>query len=216
MGLGKFGNKGAAPAANKAPAASGFKRQAPAAAAPKAAPARRKASRWAGIKAAAPQDPIIGAGRYRLRVVGAEITTPPPGKGGKDAFRSEVEVLATDGQCANAEGDKCVILEMLGNKGEPGEARAKTYIMAAAGYEDEDEYNAFDPDGEFIDAVTGDANDYSEAGLTIVGRLVDVTVTLGNPVMKDGQPTGDHFRVYHWDVVAEDEQDTTPRAEIPQ
>jgi hypothetical protein len=137
-----------------------------------------------------------------------------PQQGGKSSVKADLEIVLTDGECANAIGDKVVTIEMMGNTGLPGERRTKAFILAAAGYEGDADFDAFNPDGEFIDAVLGEANDFSAAfPATIVGRLVYVNVMRGNDVVDktSKQPTGDFYREYEWGVVPEETQDTTPK-----
>jgi hypothetical protein len=179
-----------------------------------ARPPVKKKSRYAGIKAAAPKDPIPHVGLYRLRVIEKE-QGHNAGKG-TDSYKTKFEIVELHDEDAAKHhnvGDVVIVFQLISGKAAvAGLPRVKSQVMAEAGYEDEDEYDAFDPDGLFIDATTGATNEYSEAGLTTIGRLVDCQVTRGNAT-PDGH---DYYREYAWGVVPEEEQDTTPKAEFSQ
>jgi hypothetical protein len=184
-----------------------FKRPTAAAAAPPGkgrAPVKRK-SRYAGITADVPRDPMPEVGEYILKVV--ECTEGVNPGTGTESFKATFEVVDGTNE-AHAAGDQVVAVFLLTGKGGPsGLPRVKSLVMAAAGYESEDEFNAFDPDGEFIDACTGAVNAYSEAGLGIAGRYVFAEVKRGKDVVRDGVPTGDYYREFSWGVVADDSQE---------
>lgn len=153
----------------------------PAPAAPKS-PAKK--SRYAGIEAAQPRDPMPTVGLYRFRVLDC-VEGVNPGKG-TESFKIFIEVVESEGAEALEAGRQATIVFLVTGKGGPsGLARTKSFIMAAAGFEDEDEYNQFDPDGLFIEACTGKVNDFSS--LTIKGRLLDCQVSRGNPVREIGR-----------------------------
>jgi hypothetical protein len=178
---------------------------------PGAKPAKKK-SRYAGVKAAAPRDPMPHVGEYRFRVLECEEGYNQ----GTDrhSFKAKCEIVMVDdvGEKSHAAGDVVQFMQLIsGKSATAGLPRVKAFVMASAGYEDEDEFDAFDPDGEFIDATTGTANGYSEAELTIVGRLVDCKVTRGN-ALADGT---DYYREYAWSVVPEEEQDAVGKVEAP-
>ncbi len=169
-----------------------------------------KKSRYAGIAAAQPRDPIPHCGTYRFRV-GACSEHSNPGTG-SETFHAQLEIVDLDdeGSKSHKASDSVTILFMLSGPGAPsGLARVKAFVMAAAGFEDEGEYDEFDPSGEYIDACTGAANDYSDKG-TITGRVVDCLVTRGNST-KDGT---DYYRNFAWAVVPDDDaqQDSVLKA----
>ncbi len=194
MAVGKFGNKAAAP--GKFGAKPGAAKAPP--------PPAKKKSRYAGIPSAAPRDPMPHVGEYRLRVIG---NTAGHNEGtGTDSYKSSLEIVGLDEKAAenHAEGDQVIVVQLTSGKAaKAGLPRVKAYVMAAAGYETDEEYDAFDPEGEFIDSTEGQANQYSAADLTIVGRLVDCKVTRG----KNTPDGDDYYREFHWSVVPEDEQD---------
>jgi hypothetical protein len=171
------------------------------AAAPKGAPKGVKKSRYAGIEAATPRDPMPHVGTYRFAVVGC-VEGLNPGNG-NESFKATLQVLDADDEgfkSHNAGDTVTVVFLLTGKGGTAGLGRTKSFVMAAAGFEDESAFDAFDDTGEFIDSVTGTVNAFSEAGHTIVGRVVDCKVTRGNAT-----PDGDYYREYAWAVVADDE-----------
>lgn len=88
-----------------------------------------------------------------------------------------------------------------------GEQVLKSLCMALAGYDEEDEYNEFDPDAGFMDFVLdGEQNKYSEAfGDRILGRKVIASVRRGS---EDGK--GGHYHNITWSVSEEVERFAAP------
>lgn len=172
-----------------------FNKGAGSAAKPAAKAPAKPRSRWAGIKAAQPRDPFPHAGVYRFRIVSNEEGFNP---GTNNAsFKAHLEIVAQgDGQTMHNVGDAVMALFMLSTTA--GQSRAKAYVIAGAGFEDEESYDAFDPDGEFIDAVLGHQNARSEDAAAFAGRLVDCVVSKGK---ETGE--GDYYREYAWSPVAE-------------
>lgn len=184
-----------AQAAKKSATAPAVGKAAAAKAAPRKAPRK---SRYAGVAAAAPRDPMLNVGKYRLRVVSCEEGSNPGT--GAESFKSHVEIVEIFGGGEGfLVGDVAFLCQSISGKGaQAGLGRVKAYVMAAAGFE-EDAFDEMDPDGEFIDACVGEANQF--AGQTIDGRLVDVTVTRGRD-----RDDGDWYREYAWSIVPEEEQ----------
>lgn len=194
-----------------------FNRSAPAK--PAAQVGGKRRSKYGGVKAAEPRDPVPFPGIYRFRVVSVE---EGHNRGrGTDSFKVSLEICQTLGdEVLDKPGDTVSAFWLTsGPAGPSGLSRVKSFVMAAAGYDDESEYDAFDPDGEFIDACAGQRNEYADAGLTIVGRYVDCEVTRGNPVVdrdtkevkigRDGKP--DFYREFAWSPCTDDQS----RLEIP-
>ena len=166
-----------------------------------ATPAKKK-SRYAGIQAAQPRDPMPHVGVYRFRVLACE-EGHNPGKG-HDSFKIKLEIVDLEPTNTHHKVGQSVsaIFLVSGPGGQAGLARTKAFVMAAAGFENEAEYDAFDPDGEFIDACAGAQNEYAARGDTILGRLVDCEVIRGNDI-----PGGtDYYRDFAWGVVPDAEQ----------
>lgn len=226
----KFAQRGAvqpAPAAAQAPVTRpapqpGPVGVAPAFARPQAAPAMGQpgysppAGRYSGIAANAGQYPQPSPGRYRFKVLKTyESKNPRTG----EWFHGDLEVVfaeSTGGDVINPPGSTVTFLQGVGSRSaSAGLPRVKSFTMASAGFDDESNYNAFDPRGAFLDAVSGVPGMVYEDGSPIVpnplgGRYVDCVVTLGKPVVnkQTQQPTGEYYRNYNWSVVAEEEQGT--------
>lgn len=187
-----------------------FKKPAAAAGGAARAPAKRK-SKYAGVDAATPRDPMPHVGDYCFRVIDC-VEGQNPGTG-TESFKISLEVvLCDDGNEFHKLGDSCIAVFLTSGKGGPsGLSRVKSFVMAAAGYESEDEYNAFDPDGLFIETITGAAGtEYADAGMGIAGRLVYCTVTRGKTI----PDSTDYYREYAWGIVPEADQDQTARPEF--
>ncbi len=170
-------------------------------------------SRYAGIKANAPRPPMPHAGVYRFRCLGVE-TGNNPGKS-RESYKMSLEFVSideSDGPNQNHKiGEQVQAIFLLNNA--TGLGKAKSCTMAFAGFEDEDEYNAFDlgDSGLFMATVLGDSTtEFAKAGVTIVGRLVDCMVMRGN-LTADG---ADYYREYAWAVVPDEEQDAVLRADL--
>lgn len=160
------------------------------------APAKKK-SRYAGIKASTPRDSMPHIGEYILRVINIE-EGHNPGKG-TDSHKKSLEIVELDetAEKNHTAGDHVMVVDLISGKGGPtGLGRVKAFTMAAAGFESEEEYDAFDPDGEFIDSTCVE-------GGPLTGRLVACKVTRGNPT-PDGN---DYYRVYAWATVDEESQE---------
>src|SRR5690606_20144087 len=96
-----------------------------------AAAAGKKQSRWKGVSAAAPRDPMPTVGLYRFRVVSNEHGVNP-GKG-RETFKIGLEVVASAGDEALPVGSNCVVIEFItGNAAPAGLARVKSHVKAAA------------------------------------------------------------------------------------
>jgi len=93
----------------------------------------------------------------------------------------------------------CALHATVGDAAIFGREDTKRMVMAVAGYESEEEYDAFDPEGFYIDCVQGIVTDYK---MGLEGRLVRARVTARKPDNK-----GSYYRSYEWQVVPEDEQD---------
>jgi hypothetical protein len=164
---------------------------------PGARPTVKKKSRYAGI-VERDRDPMPDVGGYRFRIVGAEEATNPGTM--KESIKIHVRPVELVGN-EYQDGAQMLCLFM---RTTAGLAELKRCIRFAAGFEEVEAYDAFDPEGEFIDACMGVVNEYSEAGATVIGRLVDCNVSRGKDT-----GNGDWYRQYQWAVVPEAEQDQT-------
>jgi len=160
-----------------------------------AKPTAKKKSRYAGIQEKQ-RDPMPEVGEYRFRVVELIEATNPGTL--KESVKMHVKPLELVGSEYH-EGTQMLCLFM---RTTAGLGELKRAVRYAAGFESVDEFDTFDPDGEFIDACVGAVNAFSEAGITVIGRIVDCKVTRGKDT-----GDGDWYRQYQWSVVPEDEQD---------
>jgi hypothetical protein len=202
-GFGGFKKPGAvAPGPGPAPIAPpGGAGKFPARQAPAAAP---RQSRWAGVSSSEGQNPMLEVGTYRVRITSCE-QGHNPGKG-TDSVKVGLEVVSAADGSGSEEGHSFAYVELISGKGmQAGMSRTKAFIVAASGFEDDASFDVFCPTGGFIDACLGVANEW--AAYTIVGRLVDVMVQRGQDNPKK---PGDWFRIYHWAVVADEDQDQVP------
>ena len=146
----------------------------------KTATPKKKVSRYAGIKASAPRDPMPVVGTYRFKWVSCEEGFNP-GKG-SSSFKVHLEIVSIDAG------------------GEDHQVGQTVFFV-------QDEFDAFaGEEGEFLEAVTGEANEYSTDGQPLIGRLVDCQVTRGN-----ARDDGDYYREFAWAVVADEDGQEVPR-----
>lgn len=149
-------------------------------------------SKYAGISAAIPKNPMPEVGEYLFRFVSVEEGINP-GKG-RTSYKANLEVVAVSDPAPEKQALLGKVLFVTHNTSTAaGLSNTKSMVMAGAGYDDEDEYDAFDPDGLFIEAAAGTANEYSARG-ALVGRLVYCQVMRGGAT-PDGN---DYFRNYSW------------------
>jgi hypothetical protein len=185
---GKF-NKDTGSAESKTPAGKGK-------------PAPGKKSRFAGVAASQPRDPIPEVGAYRFRFVTVE-EGYNEGNGCSSA-KTTLEIVAKDSEHHEV-GDHVFIPERItGNGSAAGRSRFKAMVVAGDGHDTEAEYDEkYGADGLHLDACLGESNAHSKDGQPLIGRLVDCEVRRGK-TMNDGS---DYFREYSWEVVPEEEQD---------
>ena len=184
------------------PATNKFAKPGATAAAKPPAKAKPKQKKFGAATDAVPRDPMLPEGGFRVRHIGAEELIHPVKK--TTSWRVQFE--------ANGEA----FIALFHNT-TAGIAEFQRYVMAAAGYDSAAEYSEFDPEGDFFETVIGEANAFSDAGLSIEGRVCDVRVTYGKACVDKatGEPTGDHYRQYKWTVVpdSDDDQNATPKVE---
>lgn len=167
-------------------------------------PGRR--SRYAGLKAREPSAPRLPPGTFRLRVVRHD-EGANPGKG-TESFKCYWRVVDLLDEAAQNSGvaigsEAFESFRTLGSGATIQLETLKSYAMAAAGYDDEGEFDAFaGEDGEFIDAVAGDQNRYRgpDDGDPLEGREFFVEVRRGNATA-DGS---DFYRNYVFGSTAEE------------
>jgi hypothetical protein len=162
-------------------------------------------------------------GTYRMRVI-ACAEGHNPGKR-RDSYKVTLHVEDAAEGSTTTVGTVCTMVSLHTNA---GLSELKRFAFHAAGFgptldqrqsdptaakrlavEGEAKYNeleeaSFGYQGAILEASAGHAN----GAPSIVGRLVDVSVSRGKDVVNQqtGQPTGDYYRSYVWGVVPEDEQ----------
>lgn len=156
----------------------------------------QRKSRYAGIQAAGSRDPYPNPGEYVL-LVESMTESHNPGKG-TESVKITLEVVESEGDGAQDKGDRVFVSErVVGPGSAPGLSRLKSFVMAAAGFDDEEEYDAFDPNGEFIEACLGASNAFSGDDRLAVGRMVACRVSRG----RDLQDGSDYYRNYDWSPI---------------
>jgi hypothetical protein len=161
-------------------------------------------SKYAGIAAASTREPMPTAGVYRFEIVEVR-DNPAPAPGRNDTFKTKLRILSIgSGGEGHKVGDVVAMIQLTSGSGaQSGLSRVKSFFIAAAGFESEEDYDAFDPEGLFIGHCCGEANGFPQAELTVVGRYVDCRVERGKPTKKDPE---DYYREYSWFAVADEEQ----------
>lgn len=156
---------------------------------------------------------MLVVGEYRVRILEL-LEGVNPGKGNRMSTKVGCEVVDvydnSDGT-PNLEHKIGDSVKQVHLHTTAGLSELKRQVFAAAGYETEEEFDAFESggnEGALIDASLGRDNAFYQAGFSIVGRLVDVRVMKGNDT-----GGGDYYRKYQWAVVAEAEQDAVLRPE---
>ena len=164
---------------------------------------KKKTSIYAGIKASVPHNPMPVVGQYRFKWVTCEEGFNP-GKG-TSSFKVNLEIAQIfSGGDEHQVGQTVFFVQVISGKGQDaGLSRVKAAVMATAGFDDEELFDAFaGEEGEFLEAVTGAANAYSKDGQPLIGRYVDCEVTRGN-----SRDDGDYYREFAWGVVSDDAQE---------
>lgn len=164
-------------------------------------PSKKGGSRWGNMSWGNQRDPMLDPGDYVLKVL--ECTCdPPPFRGALEWFKGKVEVVDAGKKSETAEGSVCTIL--INSESDAGAGEIARFIGTAAGAESEDDFRERfdDEEGTLITSVINCGEESP-----IFGRFLRCKVSLGKPVVKDGAETGDHYRVYQFSTVDEDQQD---------
>lgn len=176
----------------------------PATPATPAAPARRPA-KYGGIHARGNRDPMPAEGTYRFVVMACKEQQAQK-RGGCDTYQVKLKIEhISEGGIGHRVGDTVTVLFVTSGGGaESGFSRLKAFFVNAAGFENEADYDAFDPDGGFIEASAGVRSEYSEPflaeGQSLVGQLVDCRVARGREI----EGKNDYYREYNWYPVVDD------------
>ena len=162
---------------------------------PAAAPARK--ARYGGIKVKADQLPLLGPSVCLWECVSLEEGQIIEGKNQYNRLRIEC-VETIDGPYKP--GAVVELLFCVSGKGRAsGEGRMKDAIRAFAGYDNEADYDAWDPEGHGIDAALNLSAPEPYDQFTIVGSRAYCTATEGKEVIKDGVRTGERYTNCQWD-----------------
>lgn len=162
-----------------------------------AAKPRRK-GKWANVKAEDAKVPMPPPGDYKLEITNFERLTDS----GNDTLRVTFKILgiASGGAAVGTmdqdvnEDDECVVLFMISGDGaRAGMSRFKSFMVTAAGFETEDDFDDFSPDGSFID----DCID-AEGEADIIGRELNGICRRGKPRKKEPE---DYYRDWSWEVL---------------
>ena len=144
-------------------------------------------SRFAGVKPDAPKDPMPMPGTYRFKVLSHGEETSP--KNGLTSFRARVEVLEAIEGSQEKPGNVVFLIFMTSGSGmQRGFERLRAFVEATLQISAESDETI----AEACDAACDGTNG------VLVGCTVDCVVTLGPEIIRDGVPTGDHWREYRW------------------
>jgi len=157
-----------------------------------------------------PREPMMDEGDYLLERVSCEITQNP-GKGNVTSKTIYKILDMCDSPKTVKVEDHVAVLFMLSGKGAAaGASRAKAMVVHVAGYDNDTEYDAFDPDGYYIDDFHGELpGDVGLEPLLWDGRKVAVNVRRGK-----SREDGGWYREYTW-FVADDQPRITAQDVVP-
>jgi hypothetical protein len=173
---------------------------------------------YAGMKSAKQRPPFPCVGVYRFELLRCE---EGYNEGNNcQSFKVFLKIIDmvecevdSRGQPKHKIGEEVMVsFRTTGNGSQAGRDRLKAFVVGIAGYANDDEYDAFDPDGLYIEALTDVANDYHAEFKNSAGRLVDCQVVRGGARKdKDGNLTGEYFTDYKWTVVEDDDGQNVKR-----
>lgn len=166
----------------------------------------KKQSRWAGVRCSTnyTQPPTVGT--YLLKRLGSKTEDT---KTRDQYWRTTCEVVEilkkgpdpeADGKSTPAGTEVEMSHPLTGNASWRGMSDVKSEVMSMAGFEDESEYNEFDPDGELIDAMDGEDNARSAEAEEMENAEFVVVVTRGPDDKKGG-----YHRNYAYSCAPSDE-----------
>lgn len=151
------------------------------------------ASKWGGIPSAQPRSPILDnfGHDYDVELVSYE-ETRNPGKG-TESYKVTIKILASDDPKVKV-GSEAVILYMKHGKAlETAMSKLKATSVAFAGMSSDEEYDAADPEGNFI------SNTFTQTGENLIGEKAHVQVLQGAPRLdQNDNPTGQYWPEYAW------------------
>jgi hypothetical protein len=163
---------------------------------------------------------MLLAGEYRVRVTACTEGFNPGRR--RESYKVSLHVIAAS-EGGSRVGETCTMITFMTPA---GLAELKRFALHAAGFgptreqgstatakalveEGESQYDALDESFGYQGAILEASAGKGPANApSLVGRIVDVTVSSGKPVInpQTGEPTGDCYRVYRWFSVPESEQ----------
>jgi hypothetical protein len=146
-------------------------------------------SKWGGVKSAMPRTPILDncGHEYDIELVSYE-ETRNPGKG-TETYKVTVKIIDSDDPGLKP-GDEAVILYSKHGKAlEAAMSKLKATSVAFAGFASDDEYDAVDPEGNFI------SNTFTGTGDNLIGERAHVKVIRGQEREKE---PGKYWPEYDW------------------
>lgn len=167
-------------------------------------------NRYAGVQANNGRFPQPQPGKYLFKVL-KTYETRNPGKGQRTTYHADMEVVTVDphGSLLNAPGSIVSFIQIVdGTSASMGPPRVKAFVIAATGFDTEEDYNQMDPAGQFMNATAGAPGMVYPDGSPIVqnplgGVFVAATVSQGKPVLKNGAPTGEFYADFAWEPAAD-------------
>jgi len=157
-------------------------------------------SRYKGAKGRKTNPEFPQVGTYLLEVVSNREEISKKSK--NFAFVADLKILEIiDGGDTHRVGEVVRFrVNTSGSGANYGVNDVKSYVMAASGIDDEESYDAFDPEGFFIDLVGGNVHpgneEYRKRGDSIIGQQVRAKVSKG----ADRQD-GDWYRNWQFSAV---------------
>jgi hypothetical protein len=146
-------------------------------------------SKWGGVKSAMSRSPILDnfGKEYDLELVSYEETRNP--NKGTETYKVTVKVLASDDPGMKDGSEAVILYSKHGRSLEAGMSKLKATSVAFAGMNSDDEYDAADPEGDFI------SNTFTGTGQNLIGERAHVKVHRGDE--KEKEP-GKYWPEYEW------------------
>jgi hypothetical protein len=151
-------------------------------------------SKWGGVKSAMPRTPILEnfGKEYDLELVSYEETRNP--NKGTETYKVTVKVIESDDPGMKPGSEAVILYSKHGKSLEAGMSKLKATSVAFAGFPNDEEYDAADPDGDFI------SNTFTGTGQNLIGEKAHVKVLRGQE--KDNEP-GKYWPEYEWTPLAQ-------------
>lgn len=168
---------------------------------------RKRRNKYADATPEAPRDPMPPKGEYVFKIGAIEQSTND-GNGNQSVKVPVTVAEVIDGGEDVSEGDEfCVLFTSSSKSAQYAVQRVFAFVIAASGFETLEDYLEVDPERDFLPVIIDGDTDGPMGEQSLEGRYVRSIVTLGKEVLKDGEPTGDHYRNYKWFPVDEEHQE---------